>query len=105
MRQVLGGLGLRGIGSTGRGYYLIAGSIDGGGMCQLFTWEGRDAQPLAVAGLEFPGLNPEGICFHDTQGQPDFVILSDDGTRRIGGTDCKDLPESQRQFRGYRLIP
>lgn len=101
----LGGLGLRGMGSSGHDYNLIAGPIDGNGTCRTFTWDGGEAPPRAVRGLEFSGINPEGICFHDSAGRSDFVILSDDGTRKIRGKDCKDLPESQREFRVYRLFP
>lgn len=101
----LGGLGLRGIGSTGRGYYLMAGPADTEAECRLFFWEGGRSVPRPISGVQFPGINPEGICFHDADGRADFLVLSDDGTRMVNGKDCKSLPESQRQFRAYRLIP
>lgn len=105
LRLDLNGLGLRGIGSTGRGYYLLAGPAAGGGKCRLFLWEGGEARPRLVAGVDFSGLNPEAICFHDSAGRSDLVVLSDDGDRAVRGNACKDLPEAQRKFRAYRLTP
>ena len=101
----LGGLGLRGIGSTGRGYYLMAGPVDSEADCRLFLWSGDASRPQPIKGVQFPGINLEGICFHDVTGKSDFLVLSDDGTRKVAGQECKSLPESQRQFRAYRLIP
>jgi hypothetical protein len=101
----LGGLGLRGIGSTGRGYYLMAGPVDSEADCRLFLWSGGESQPQPIQGVRFPGINPEGICFHDAEGKSNFLVLSDDGTRHVAGQECKSLPQSQRQFRAFRLIP
>jgi hypothetical protein len=99
----LGGLGLRGIGSMKNGYYLIGGPTGSAGECRMFTWQGSGTDPKLVDRIRFPGINPEGICFHDQGPSEDFLILSDDGTRQISGKDCKTLPESQRQFRAYRV--
>lgn len=99
----LGGLGLRGIGSTRSGYYLIAGPAQGDAESRLFLWKGGDAVPELVSNITFAGLNPEGICFHDSDVRTDFLLLSDDGTRNLHGEDCKDLPASERQFRAVRI--
>jgi hypothetical protein len=99
----LGGLGLRGIGSMKDGYYVIGGPSGNVGECQMFTWQGRGSEPKPVDEIRFPGINPEGICFHDQGVTRDFLILSDDGTRQIGGKECKTLPENRRQFRAYRV--
>jgi len=57
-------------------------------------------------GIRFPGLNPEGLAFTDENGGSTFFVLSDDGTLKIGGVDCKKLKDpTQRQFRGYTLVP
>ena len=101
----LGGLGLRGMGSKGDGYYLIAGPADDEAECRLFVWQGGKAGPQPVEGVRFPGINPEGICFHDAKGRDDFWVLSDDGTRQFKGIDCKLLPEAERRFRAFRLSP
>jgi len=99
----LGGLGLRGIGSAEGGYNLIAGPADREAQPQIYRWAGPGSVPQRVPGVLFPGINPEGICFHDDQGRADYVILSDDGTLNISGKDCKKLPKKQRQFRAFRL--
>lgn len=99
----LGGLGLRGMGSTRSGYYLIAGPALGGADSRLFFWRGGEAVPERLSNVSFAGLNPEGICFHDSDDRNDFLLLCDDGTRSLHGEDCKDLPTSERQFRAVRI--
>jgi len=99
----LGGLGLRGMGSADKGYYLIAGPFDGAGTSKLYFWDGRSEQPQPVTEPTLPGLNPEGICFHDSDGRREFLVLSDDGTLAVGGKDCKKLPPAQRRFRAFSV--
>ena len=102
----LGGLGLRDMCSTTNGYYLIAGPASGGrSESQLFFWAGNTNTPRALTDVRFVKSNPEGICFLDFGNRTDFLIVSDDGSRKISGTECKSLPESQRQFRAYRYMP
>ncbi len=102
----LGGLGLRDMCATTNGYYLVAGPASGGqGASRLFFWAGGTVAARAITDVFFADSNPEGICFFDFGGQTDFLIVSDDGTRKINGKECKSLPEVQRQFRAYRYTP
>lgn len=101
----LGGLGLRGIGSTAQGYYLLAGPDDGNAQSRLFFWTGGSSSPRALNEVQFPKINPEGICLLDVGGRSDVLILSDDGSRKLKGAECKSLPEDERQFRAYRFGP
>jgi hypothetical protein len=101
----LGGLGVRDIGSTTQGYYLLAGPDDGNAQSRLFFWAGGASLPRASESVQFSRMNPEGICFLDVSGGSDMLILSDDGSRKIGGKECKSLPEAERQFRAYRFTP
>lgn len=101
----LGGLGLRGIGSTAQGYYLLAGPDDGNAQSRLFFWAGGSSAPRALNDVQFPKINPEGICFLDIGGRSEVLILSDDGSRKVKGVECKSLPEAERQFRAYRFTP
>lgn len=99
----LGGLGVRGLGSLPDGrYYVIAGSAGVEGDARLYFWKGGTAAPEPAKQTVLPGWNPEGVCFHDS-GQSQFLLISDDGTRRIGGQECKQLPESERQFRAFLM--
>ncbi|HET9960336.1 MAG TPA: hypothetical protein VFQ61_37855 [Polyangiaceae bacterium] len=97
----LGGLGVRGL-SYWRGQYLIlAGHHAGGKTSKLYTWDG-DHQPREERELGVDGFNPEG--FFTPEDRDTFMILSDDGTRPIGGIECKRLEESsQKSFRGLWL--
>jgi hypothetical protein len=102
----LGGLGLRDLCPATNGYYLVAGPASGGqGASRLFFWPGGPAAPQAITEIRFADSNPEGICFFDFGNRADFLIVSDDGTRKINGKECKSLPEAQRQFRAYRYTP
>jgi len=101
----LGGLGLRDMCATTNGYYLLAGSAAGGGESRLYFWGGGVGVPRAISNARFVGSNPEGICYLDFGTGSDYLILSDDGTRKISGKECKTLPEAQRQFRAYRFSP
>lgn len=100
------GLGLRDMCATTNGYYLVAGPASGSqGESRLFFWAGGATAPQLIGDVHFPKSNPEGICFLDFGGPGDFLIVSDDGTRKINGKECKTLPEAQRQFRAYRYVP
>ena len=102
----LGGLGIRSVGRLGTRYLIIAGPFDAGGSARLFTWEGGKSAPQLFPDAPLDGLNPEGLDFMKEGGQMDFLILSDDGTRKLGGLDCKSIKDpAARQFRGYILTP
>ena len=102
----LGGYGIRDIERGKDGYLIIAGSHNADGESRVYTWAGGNARPVHLEGIRFPGLNPEGLAFTDEDGESTFFVLSDDGTLKIGGVDCKKLKDpTQRQFRGYALVP
>jgi hypothetical protein len=102
----LDGYGIRSIGRDKDNYLIIAGSHDSDGESRAYTWTGGTAAPVHLSGIRFPGLNPEGLAYSTAEGQTEFFILSDDGTLKIGGEDCKKLKDpAQRQFRGYGLLP
>jgi hypothetical protein len=101
----LGGLGLRDMCATADGFYLVAGPAAGDAESRLYFWAGSNNQPRCLNELRFPKSNPEAICYLDFGTGADYLILSDDGTRKINGKECKTLPEAQRQFRAYRFAP
>jgi hypothetical protein len=102
----LGGQGIRSIGRDKENYLIIAGSFGSDGESRAYTWKGGADAPALMAGVRFPGLNPEGLAYSNERGQTDFFILSDDGTLKINGEDCKRVKNPAfRQFRGYALVP
>ena len=102
----LGGYGVRSIAREKDNYLIIAGSYNDTGESRAYTWAGGSAPPVHLAGVSFPGVNPEGVAYQNEQGKTEFFIVSDDGTLKIGGVECKRLKDpSQRQFRGYTLLP
>lgn len=102
----LGGHGIRSIGRDKDKYLIIAGSHDSDGESRAYTWDGGAAAPVLMSGVRFPGLNPEGLAYSTSDGRTEFFILSDDGTLKINGEDCKRIKNPAfRQFRGYGLLP
>ena len=102
----LGGYGVRSMGRDKDNYLIIAGSYDGDGESRAYTWAGGTNTPVHMAGIRFPGLNPEGLAYSTAEGHTEFFVLSDDGTQKIGGEDCKKVKNpAYRQFRGYALRP
>ena len=63
---------------------------------------GRKAYPIEVPSVSFTGLQPEALIVYPDD--PNTIeILSDDGTRVIGGTACKELPVDKRLFRSIKV--
>ena len=99
----LSGLGVRSL-SYWRGQYLIAAgpSGDGGGPRRLYRWQGAGSQPQLVVEEALGDANPEAFFTAEDNGE--ILVLSDDGTRSIGGKACKKLGKKGRKsFRGLWL--
>jgi hypothetical protein len=94
----LEGLGIRDIVRWRGRYLILAGARDGRSGTRLFVWDGQNPpRKLSVVGLD--ALNPEGI-FTPEDGSR-VLLLSDDGTQRIEGDECKRLGDvSKKRFRG-----
>jgi hypothetical protein len=90
----LGGLGVRAISHRDGQYLILAGPFDGSGSFRLFRWDGA-SQLSALSQERLDGINPEG--FFTPQGRPEVLLLSDDGSVAIDGTECKRLKEPARK--------
>jgi hypothetical protein len=100
----LGGLGVRSLGYENGRYLIIAGHSGAQGKSRLYTWPGPGTDASLVESVDFSGLNPEGMAFETVDGHREYFILSDDGTMKVQGIDCKRLTDpAQRRFRGYAL--
>lgn len=84
-----------------RAYLIIAGPYDAEGKFHLYRWTGNpDDDPRRVEDVRFGSLNPEALFVAPrANGAPLVHILSDDGTRDIDGSHCKDLEPDQQRFR------
>jgi hypothetical protein len=100
----LDGRGVRSITLWHGKYVLIAGSSQEGGQSRLYVWDGGADKPRWLEGMDFGGLNPEAISFYNEAGQERLYVVSDDGTRKVGGKDCKKLKNPNlKQFRALCL--
>jgi hypothetical protein len=99
----LGGRGVRAISHRNGRYLILAGRFDSAEGARLYTWDGgsrleRDRRELLV------GLNPEG--FFTPESGRDVLVLSDDGSLKIDGTECKRLADpARRRFRARWITP
>lgn len=100
----LDGYGIRSLERYRDGYLIVAGSVDGRGESRLYTWAGPGTAPRQLDQISFRGVNPEAISIIEREGGPELFVVSDDGTRRIGGTECKKLKApAQRCFRAMAV--
>jgi hypothetical protein len=100
MRLNLGGYGVRSIERWRDGYLIIGGSVDGKGKSRLYHWDGSSTTPRLLRDVDFAGLNPEAISVIENGPAPELLVVSDDGTRKVNGVECKKLPDpTQRTFR------
>lgn len=98
----LDGLGVRSIepipGDAGA-YYLLAGPKTGGPIA-LYRWSGAESDTPTRLG-PIHGLKAEGL-FPSATGSW-LQLVSDDGTLRVGGVECKKAEPARRSFRSRRL--
>lgn len=100
----LGGRGIRSIARVGQRYFIIAGSYDGEGPSSLYEWNGGSEAPQLRPQPGLTGLNPEAIEGLTENGGARLFVVSDDGTRKIGGQDCKDVKDPNlKYFRGTTI--
>ena len=100
----LGGNGLRAMVRAGSEYFIMSGSPLSGGTPSLYRWDGKNApRKEPPAGLP-ADATPESLIVFERGGERDMLILSDDGTRLIGGQPAKSHPDpARRTFRVYTL--
>lgn len=100
----LGGQGIRDMAWVDGQYVIIAGAIDGDGISNIYTWDGKSPAAKRIEGDSLASFNPESVIFFPDSTLNDFYLLSDDGSNKVGGLECKDLKvPSQRSFRSVHI--
>jgi len=94
----LGGHGIRSMTRAGNRYFLIAGSYDGKGASSLYEWGGGAQPPKLLPHPELKGLNPEALECLTENGRARLLVVSDDGTMKIGGVDCKEVQDPNLKY-------
>jgi hypothetical protein len=93
----LGGLGIRSLTRVEGRYFLIAGAFDGQGQSLLYEWDGDTATPRRLPRPELANLNPEAIeAVPGATGR--LLVVSDDGTLKIGSKDCKTVADPNLKY-------
>ena len=57
-----------------------------------------------LTGVPLAGLQPEALIIYPGE-KGGIQILSDDGTREIGGVSCKRAAPGQKRFRSVWITP
>ena len=100
----LGGLGVRDLLWAHGRCLIIAGPYDGKGHFHLYDWDGHSTEPRKIPETHFREMNPEALLLYPDAPAGEFQILSDDGTRKIAGADCKQIKDPARKsFRSYQI--
>jgi len=95
-------LGVRDMALVGDHIMIIAGPFDGKGHFHLYDWDGRSTEPHRIPATHFRDMTPEALVVYPGAPPNEFQILSDDGTRKVAGQDCKRLTDrTQKTFRSY----
>ncbi|WP_447599734.1 DUF3616 domain-containing protein [Nitrospira sp. Nam80] len=105
----LGGLGIRSIEYfevTGK-YLIVAGPPGDDGDIHLYQWSGPPSEETEpVAGVNFSSLHPEALIVYPEE-KSRVQVLSDDGSEKINGKDCKDedVEPTHKYFRSVWISP
>jgi IMP cyclohydrolase len=102
----LGGLGIRSIEycETIKKYLIIAGSYNNKSNFRLYKWSGISTEePEHIKRIDFKDLHPEALIVYPKETK--VQILSDDGTKRVDGQECKELDKEMRSFRSIWVNP
>lgn len=98
----LGERGIRDLERDGARYLVVAGPTNDDGDFRLFRWSGkRGTRPRRLDAPFNGSLHPEAVF--TLPGERQAVILSDDGTHKIDGKTCQDLPQAERRFRSLTI--
>jgi hypothetical protein len=105
----LGGLGIRSIEYVqAKGKYLIvAGPHGDEGDFHLYQWAGPPSEAAElIEGVNFSGLRPEALIIYPEE-TTRIQVLSDDGSEKINGKDCKDeeVEPEHKYFRSSWINP
>jgi hypothetical protein len=103
-RLNLAGRGIREIAWSGKDYVIVAGTFDGKGKSRIYRWAGPGTEPWRLWEADQPDFNAEAAVFFPGSDGAEFHLLSDDGSRKVGGVACKELKDPrQRGFRSVRV--
>jgi hypothetical protein len=98
----LGGLGIRDIVWFGSRYLLLAGPYDSRDTSHLFEWDGK-SQAKLLTDLPTNHGNPEALIPEPSSASR-IHVLTDNGSKRIDGKECKDVKEpSKRYFQKFSI--
>lgn len=100
----LNGLGIRGLSAWHGDYLIAAGGANNQSTMQLLRWRESMSKPEVIPLKEqLPkDFNPE--AFFTPESRRNIMLLSDDGSRKINGAECKKLKNPRlRSFRGVWL--
>jgi hypothetical protein len=102
----LEGRGIRTVASWDGAYWMVGGSIaDPTVPSRLYRWDGVRA-PVWIDSIDLGDLNVEAIATVELKGVTRLLLISDDGSVKVGGKRCKKLKDpAAKTFRAVWLEP
>lgn len=101
LRLDLGGRGIRSFQRMGDQYLVVGGHATKGGHFAFYLWDGRSSEVRRLSATAPRDFTIETAVLDPQAGLKRLFCLSDDGSRLLGGRDCKDVKDpALRQFRG-----
>lgn len=74
-------------------YVIVAGEYDVEKRFGTYLWSGDPAdKPVLLEGLTFGDMSPESLIIY-SDARDAFQIVSDEGTKLVGGEECKQLAD------------
>lgn len=103
VRLDLGGRGIRAMARVGAVVYLVGEFELGKKDIRLYAWDGSSPAPRDSWPVELRGFDPESILAFPEQPRV-LRLLSDDGSGKLNGVECRDLNESQKRFLTWQIL-
>jgi hypothetical protein len=95
----LEGRGIRTIASWDNAYWIVGGDIaDPILPSRLYRWDGSTARPVWIDSADLGDLNIEAIATVPTESGARLLLISDDGSRSVGGKKCKKLRDPAAKY-------
>ena len=96
----MGGPGFRDMLSIEGKYFILGGPIGGGPPNRLYEWDGASPAPKLVQ--ELRGFNAEALF--NVAGSRSIWVVSDEGGRKMGKNECKDIKDPRlKSFRSMEI--
>lgn len=101
MQLDLEGMSIRDLFFRNGSVYILAGSWKSGHDRRIYRWDGRGSSVELVTLKTLDQYHSEALFAFPHQPSDVFAVLSDDGSRKTNGIECKNMLSVDRTFRAF----